>query len=157
MKRLFIITTLICICGIGAMAQTPTPTPGPATTAGVVCRVTQTGTKPGRGPEFTRFRREHTKPILDEQKKQGLILSYTFYTKPVNNGPDDWDLALVVCFKNYADAIDFNAERGEKFNQIGLKHYGSDDARTKANNSLNDLRDVVSSFLIREQILNPIP
>lgn len=157
MKRLFMMTMLMCFCGIGALAQTPTATPGPATTAGQVCRVTHTRTKPGKGADFTRFRREHNKLILDEQKKQGLIVSYTYYTKPVLEGPDDWDLALVVCFKNYADAIDFNAERGEKFNQIGLKHYGSDEARTKANNSLNDLRDVVSSILIREQILNPIP
>jgi hypothetical protein len=157
MKRTFMLTMLMCLSAIGALAQTPTPPTGPATTAGQVCRVTHSRTKPGKGADFTRFRREHTRPILEEQKKQGLILSYTYYTKPVNEGPNDWDLAVVTCFKNYADAIDFNAERGEKFNQIGLKHYGSDDARTKANNSLNDVRDVISSILIREQILNPIP
>jgi hypothetical protein len=157
MKRFYLITMLMCFCGIAAMAQTPTATPGPATTAGLVCRVTHTGTKPGKNAEFIKFRREHAKPILDEQKKQGLIVSYTYYSKPINLGPDDWDLALVVCFKNYADAIDANAERDEKLNQIGLKHYGSAEARTKANNSLNDLRDVVSSILMREQILNPIP
>lgn len=157
MKRFFMMTMLMCFCGIAATAQTPTAPPGPATTAGVVCRVTQTGTKPGKNADFIKFRREHAKPILDEQKKQGLIVSYTYYTKPINLGPDDWDLALVVCFKNYADAIDSNPEREEKLNQIGLKHYGSAEARTKANNSLNDLRDVVSSILMREQILNPIP
>ena len=146
---------IMCVCAIGALAQTPTPTP-PATTPGQVCRVTHFNTKPGKGADFTKFRRENTKPILDEQKKQGLILSYTFYTKPVFDGPTDWDLLVVVCYKNYADAIDFNAERGEKFNQIGLKHYGSEEARTKAGNTQNDLRDVHSSFLIREQILNPI-
>ena len=155
MKRFFLITIIMCVCAIGALAQTPAPTP-PATTAGQVCRVTHLTTKPGKGADFTKFRRENTKPILDEQKKQGLILSYTFYTKPVFDRPGDWDLAVVVCFKNYADAIDFNAERGEKFNQIGLKHYGSDEARTKANNSQNDLREVRASFLVREQILNPI-
>ena len=84
-------------------------------------------------------------------------MSWAYYSKPINLGPDDWDLALVVCFKNYSDAIDANAEREEKLNQISIKHYGSSEARTKANNSLNDLRDVVSSILIREQILNPMP
>ena len=156
MKRFFVITILMCLWAVGTMAQTATPTP-PASTAGPVCRVTHSVTKPGKGADLTRFRREHTKPILDEQKKQGLILNYTWYTKPINMGPDDWDLALVICYKNYADAIDANPERAEKFNQIGLKHYGSDEARTKANNSLNDLRTVVSSILIREQILNPLP
>lgn len=157
MKRFYLITMLMCFCGVAAMAQTPTATPGPATTAGPVCRVTLTGTKPGKNADFIKFRREHNKPMFDEQKRQGLILSYAYYSKPINLGPDDWDIALVVCFKNYADAIDSNAEREEKLNQISLKHFGSVEARTKANNSLNDLRDVVSSTLVREQILNPIP
>lgn len=93
---------------------------------------------------------------MDEQKNQGLIVSYMFYTKPVLEGRDDADVIQVTCYKNYADAIDFNAERAAKFDAIGIKHYGSDDARTKANNSLNDLREVISSFLVREQILLPI-
>ena len=153
MKRSFLITMVMLFCGIEGMAQTPTP----ATTAGPVCRVTLTGTKPGKNADFIRFRREHNKPMFDEQKKQGLIVSYAYYSKPINLGPDDWDIALVVCFKNYADAIDSNPEREEKFNQIRLKHFGSAEARTIANNSLNEMRDVVSSTLIREQILNPLP
>jgi len=152
MKKLVLTTGLVCIFTYVGFSQTQPP----ATTAGNVCRVTQMRTKPGKGADFTRFRRANTKPILDEQKKQGLILSYIYYNKPVNNGPDDWDLALVTCYKNYADAIDFSADRSAKFDAIGLKHYGSDEARTKANNSLNDLRDIIASFLIREQILNPM-
>lgn len=156
MKQLFLITTLMCLCAIGTFAQT-TPAPGPATSAGPVCRLTLTGTKPGKNADFIKFRREHNKPMFDEQIKQGLILSYTYYSKPINLGPDDWDIALMVCFRNYADAIDSNPERDEKLNQISLKHFGSAEARTKANNSLNEMRDVVSSILIREQILNPLP
>ncbi len=53
--------------------------------------------------------------------------------------------------------FDRNAKRDEKLNQISLKHYGSAEARSKANKSLNDLRDVVASILIRERILNPNP
>jgi len=155
MKALFTVMMLVCFFGMGASAQAPAP--GPATTAGPVCRITLTGTKPGKNADFIRFRREHNKPMFDEQIIQGLIVSYAYYSKPINLGPDDWDIALVVCFKNYADAIDSNSERESKLNQISLKHSGSAEARTKANDSLNDLRDVVSSTLIREQILNPIP
>lgn len=146
MKRSFLIAILICLSAAGTWAQT----------AGHVCRVIQFGTKPGKNAEFTRFRREHLRPLLDEQKKQGLILSYTFYTKPTSNGPDDWDIMQITCFKDYAEAIDFNAERSAKFNDIVLKHYGSAEAMTKANDSQFDLRVVFSSFLIREQILTPI-
>jgi hypothetical protein len=153
MKRSFFINMLICVCAAaGALAQTPAP----ATTAGQVCRVIQFGTRPGRNAEFTRFRREHLKPILGEQKKQGLILSYAFYSKPVSNGPDDWDIAQITCFRNYADAIDFNAERAAKFDDISLKHYGSSELMNIANSRLVDMRVIFSSFLMREQIHNPL-
>jgi hypothetical protein len=151
MKQFFVITMLIFVCTINALAQTPTPAPVAAATVGNVCRVIQFGTRPGKNGEFTRFRREHTKPILEEQKRQGLILSFAFYTKPVSNGPDDWDIAQITCFKNYAEAIDFDAERMAKLNAIALKHYGSTEAMTKANDSQTDLRVVFSSFLMREQ------
>ena len=76
MKRFYFITMLMCFCGIAAMAQTPAATPGPATTAGPACRVTLTGTKPGKNADFIKFQREDNKPMFDEQKRQGLILSY---------------------------------------------------------------------------------
>ena len=122
--------------------------------AGAVCRVTLTGTKAGKNNDFIRFRREHLKPIFEEQKRQGLIVSYTWSSKPINLGPDDWDIAQMVCFRNYAEAIDSNPEREAKINEISLKHYGSAEARTKANDGLSELRDVVASILIREQVLN---
>ncbi len=149
MKRFLLMVVVACFCGGVAVGQ--------ATSAGPVCRVTLTGTKAGKNNDFIKFRREHLKPIFEEQKKQGLIVSYTWYSKPINLGPDDWDIAQMVCFRNYADAIDSNPEREAKINEISLKHYGSAEARTKANEGLNDLRDVVASILIREQILNPLP
>ncbi len=156
MKRFYLITMLLCLCAIGAQAQTPTPTPDPPTTAGQVWRVTYFKIKPGKGMEYFKFLREHTKPILDEQKKQGLILDYKYFSQPTNDGPNDWDVAQLLMFRNYAEALDFNEERSKKFNEIGLKHYGTAEARTKATDSLRDLRDVLSSHLVREQILNPI-
>ncbi len=135
MKRSYLLLVLFGLCAVGINAQTP-----PTTTAGQVCRVTEMRVKPNKGADFVRFRRQNTKPILDEQKKQGLIESYMYYTKPVLEGRDDSDLISVTCYKTYADAIDFNADRSAKFDAISLKHYGTADARTKANDSLIDLR-----------------
>ena len=151
MNRLLMLVAIICLCAYASLAQMP------ATAAGPVCRVILTGTKPGKNADFIKFRREHLKPILEEQKVQGLIVSYTWYTKPIDLGPDDWDIAQMVCFRNYADAIDSNPDRDAKINQITLKHYGTVEARNLANSSLNELRDVVASILIREQILSPLP
>ena len=155
MKQATLSLVFVFLCAIVAQAQT-TP-PGPASTAGNVWRVVYFDVKPGKGPDFMTFLRTHSKPILDEQKKQGLILDYKYFSQPVSDGPGDWDVALIIVYRNYADAIDFNAERSAKFDAISLAHYGSAEARTKAGDLQNELRTVVSSQLAREQILNPMP
>ena len=110
MKRFCLVTLLLCVCAIGAQAQTPTATPNP-TSPGPVWRITYYRIKPGKGAEFTKDLRENSKPILDELKTQGLILDYKWFTKPTDDGPTDWDRALAIVFRNYAEALDFNAER----------------------------------------------
>jgi hypothetical protein len=160
MKRIYLIMMLLGLFAIGALAQnptpSPTPTPSPAVTAGAVFRVTYYKIKPGKLAEYIKFLREHAKPIYDEQKKQGLILDYFYFNQPTSDSPNDWDVAQVIVYRNYAEALDPNAERGAKFDAISLKHYGTAEERTKANDSLRDLRDVLSSHLMRQQILNPI-
>lgn len=156
MKQVCLSILCVCVFAIGAMAQTPTATPVP-TTAGNVSRVTYFDVLPGKNAEYTAFLRTNQVPLLEEQKKQGLILSYGFFTKPTTAGPGDWDLGLVITYKNYADAIDANPERAAKFDAIGLKHYGSAEARTKANDSLIAIRTVVSSYLVRGVTFNPMP
>jgi hypothetical protein len=156
MKRAYLSILFACLCAIGVQAQTPTPTPDPPTTAGNVWRVTYIKVKPGKTTDYLNFLRTHTRVILDEQKKQGLILDYKYFSQPGTDGPDDWDIAQLIVYRNYADAIDFNADRGAKFNAITLAHYGSVDARTKAGDLQNELRTVLSSKLAREQILNPM-
>ncbi len=93
MKRIYLITMILGLLAIGAQAQTPTPTPAPATSPGVVIRVTYFKIKPGKLAEWIKFLRENTKPILDEQKKQGLILDYNYYIQPTSDSPTDWDAA----------------------------------------------------------------
>ena len=155
MKMIFLTILFVCLFAIGVQAQTTTPPP-PATTAGNVSRITYIKVKPGKTTDYLNFLRTHTRVILDEQKKQGLILDYKYFSQPSTGSPDDWDLAQLVVFRNYADAIDFNAERGAKFDAISIGHYGSVEARTKAGDLQNELRTVIASKLAREQILNPM-
>jgi hypothetical protein len=112
---------------------------------------------PGKTSEFTTFLRTHSVPIFEEQKKQGLIVNYGYFTKPGTEGPGDWDLGVVITYRSYADAVDFDAERSAKFDAIGLAHYGTAEARTKANDSLNGMRTVTSSMLVRAVTFNPMP
>ena len=156
MKLATLSIVLVCLFAIGSQAQTAAPTP-PPTTAGAVSRVTYFDVLPGKTNDFTTFLRTHTIPIMEEQKKQGLIVSYGYFTKPGTEGPGDWDLGVIITYRNYADAIDFNAERNSKFNAIGLAHYGTAEARTKANDSLIGMRTVTSSMLVRGLTFNPMP
>ena len=156
MKYIFLTVFVACLFVIGAQAQTTTPATTP-TTPGNVSRVTYYRILPGKNNEVTTFIRTHNVPIFEEQKKQGLIISYGYFNKPVLEGPDDWNLGLVITYKNYADAIDFNAERTAKLDAIAIAHYGSADARTKANDQINALRPVASSMLVRGITYNPMP
>jgi hypothetical protein len=156
MKRVYLSILFVCIFAIGAYAQTPTATP-PATTPGNVSRITYFDVLPGKTNEYTTFLRTNQIPMLEEQKKQGLIVSYGFFTKPTTEGPGDWDLGLVVTFKNYADMIDFSADRNAKFDAISLAHYGTADARTKANDSTIAMRTVTQTVLVRGLTFNPMP
>lgn len=156
MKRVYLSILFACIFAIGAHAQTPTATPAP-TTSGPVSRVTYFDVLPGMGDKYTTHLRTNQVPILEEQKKQGLIVSYGFFGKPTTEGPGDWDLGLVVTYATYADALDTNAERGAKMDAIGLKHYGSAEARTKAIDSTIAMRTVTQTVLVRAVTFNPMP
>jgi hypothetical protein len=57
--------------------------------------------KPGRGDEYYNDLRASLKRQLDEAKRQGLILSYKVISPDATN-PSDWNLLLVVEYKNMA-------------------------------------------------------
>lgn len=152
MKRTLFCALFACVMAVAVNAQTP-----PATTNGQVSRVTYFDVLPGKTSEYTTFLRTNQIPILEEQKKQGLIVSYGFFTKPTTEGPGDWDLGLVITYATYADALDTNADRSAKFDAIGLKHYGTAEARTKANDSTIAMRTVTQTVLVRGLTFNPMP
>ncbi len=137
---LFVISLL---SAAGARAQNPNYNVGP------VWRVTYFRIKPAQGDAFWNDVRQHGKPVLDEQKKQGLIVDYKFYTNPVLNQPGDWDVAVATLYPNWA-AIDQLAAKGFT---IVEKHYGSREAMTDAARKRDDIREVVASHLAREVML----
>ena len=144
--RKFLSFTLFAVAllsAVGAKAQNPNYNAGP------VWRVTYFHIKPAQGDAFWNDVRQHLKPVLDEQKKQGLIADYKFYANPVLNQPGDWDVAVGIQYSNWAalDQVDAKAFT------IAEKHYGSREAMTEAARKRNDIRDVVASHLAREIVL----
>src|SRR6516165_6108687 len=113
---------------------------------GPVWRVTYLHVKPGMGDVFWKDFHDHIKPVLDEEKKQGLISDYKAFTNPVSNGPQDWDVAFGILYANWAALDQLDAKAAS----IAVKHYGSREAAFEAQKKRAELRDVVGSHLARE-------
>ncbi len=152
MKKIFQITLLLSFLLIASQAKAQDG----ATTIGPVWRVTYIKIKPGKGADYMKWMREYRTRILAEQKSAGLILDYKFFTKPTSdNSPGDWDVAGAVMYRNYAEALDANEERGKKMQEIAMKVFGSVENRNKVWAELRDAsNEVVSSHLIREVTYN---
>jgi len=131
---------VVLLSAVSGLAQSPNYDVGP------VWRVTYMHLKPGMGDAFWNDFRQHIKPVLEEQKKQGLISDYKAFTNPTSNQPNDWDVAIGVLYANWAalDQIDAKAA------SIAVKHYGSREAALEAARKRSDFRDVIASHLARE-------
>lgn len=135
-----VVILVVLLSAVSSLAQNPNYDVGP------VWRVTYFHLKPGMGDAFWNDFKQHIKPVLDEQKKQGLISEYKAFTNPTADRPGDWDIAIGVLYANWAalDQIDAKAA------SIAVKHYGSREAALEAARKRSDIREVVASHLARE-------
>lgn len=85
------------------------------------------------------------KKVMEEAKKQGLILSYMVLSQSPSS-PGDWDLALLIEYKNMA-AFD---GLGEKMEKIQSKLFGERQTMQDAAVKRNDLRELLGSKLARQ-------
>jgi hypothetical protein len=81
-------------------------------TEGPLWRVQLIRVKPNKMDAYLQSLRESTKPLLEEQKKQGSIMDYKVFLKETKANPEDWDIAVAVQYKNHA-ALDGLAAKGE--------------------------------------------
>jgi hypothetical protein len=145
MRKTLFLAVLIALflSAAGAHAQSPFYDPGP------VWRVVYVHLKPGQGDAFWNDVKQNLKPIYDEQKKQGLILDYKFWTNPTTDSPNDWDVAIGLLYANYA-ALDQVAVKAAT---ITIQHYGTREAALDAGKKRSDIGEVVASKLAREVTL----
>ena len=117
-------------------------------TEGPVWRVTLVRVKPGQDDAYLTSLRQNTKPLLDEQKKQGLIVDYKVFLKETSSSPQDWDIAVAIQYKNHA-AMDGLTAKGEA---IRDKLTGKQKALQVAQQRV-EIREIVASELLQEVIL----
>ncbi len=118
-------------------------------TEGPVWRVSLIRVKPNRMDEYLTSMQQSTKPFLDEEKRQGLIVEYKVFLKETKNNPQDWDICLAVQYKNYA-AMDGSAS---KLEGIRDKVLGGKQQAHQLGEKREEIREVISSELLHEVVL----
>jgi hypothetical protein len=85
------------------------------------------------------------KKTMDEAKKQGLVVSYKVLSAAAN-GKEDWDLLLMVEFKNMAafDGLD------AKMRALETKIIGNEDAQRNLMVKRLEIREILGSKLATE-------
>jgi hypothetical protein len=118
-------------------------------TEGPVWRVSLIRVKPNQMDAYLTSLQQSSKPLLDEQKRQGMIMDYKFFLKETKNNPEDWDLCLAIEYKNHA-AMDGLAAKGEAVRDkiLGGKQQAQDIGEKRT-----QIRELVSSELLQEIML----
>jgi hypothetical protein len=118
-------------------------------TEGPVWRVQLIRVKPTAMDAYLTSLQQSSKPILDEEKRSGMILDYKIFLKETQNNPEDWDLCLAVQYKNHA-AMDGLAAKGEMLRD---KLLGGKQPAQQLSEKRSEIRELISSELLDEIIL----
>lgn len=117
-------------------------------TEGTAWNITFVKTIEGLGEDYLKNLSANWKRMMDEAKKEGLILSYRVFSASAAN-PQDWDLMLMVETKDMAslDGMD------TKFDAIAEKLIGSQEKQREGAIKRNEIRQILGSKMARELIL----
>ena len=142
MKKLLGVAACLLIAMSAAVAQEHY-------TEGPLWRVQLIHVKPGKMDAYLSSLRESTKPLLEEQKRQGTIVDYKVFLKETKTSPADWDICVAVQFKNHA-ALDGLAAKGEAARDkiLGGKQQGQTLVEKR-----EDMREILTSDLMQEILL----
>ncbi|HEY6766478.1 MAG TPA: hypothetical protein VI386_17100 [Candidatus Sulfotelmatobacter sp.] len=115
-------------------------------TEGPIWRVQLIRVKPTQMDAYLTSLRTATKPMIEEQKKQGMITDYKVFLKETKANPEDWDICVAIQYKNHA-AMDGLAAKGE---MIRDKMMGGKQGMQQLNDKRVEMREIVSSELLQE-------
>jgi hypothetical protein len=118
-------------------------------TEGPIWRVQLIRVKPTQMDAYLTSLRQSTKPLIEEEKKQGVIMDYKVFLKQTKSSPEDWDIAVAIEYKNYA-AMDGLAAKGESARDkiLGGKAQGQ-----QLNDKRAEIREIIASDLLQEIFL----
>jgi len=115
---------------------------------GSVWTVTFVKVKPGMMDTYLRDLGANRKKLMEQAKKDGLILSERLLSGDAT-GRDDFDLILMVEFKNWA-AFD---GLSDKFRALAEKTVGSEDKQMQMMTKRTEVREIVGTKTMQEIFL----
>jgi hypothetical protein len=118
-------------------------------TEGPIWRVQLIRVKPTQMDAYLTSLRQSTKPLIEEQKRQGVVMDYKVFLKQTKANPEDWDICVAVEYKNYA-AMDGLTAKGEAVRDkiLGGKAQGQQLTEKRA-----EIREIIASDLLQEIFL----
>jgi hypothetical protein len=118
-------------------------------TEGPIWRIQLIRVKPTQMDAYLTSLRQSTKPVIEEQKRQGMIVDYKVFLKETKNNPEDWDICVAIQYKNHA-ALDGVAAKGEA---VRDKIMGGKQAAQQLGEKRAEIREIISSELMQEIFL----
>lgn len=118
-------------------------------TEGPIWRVQLIRVKPNQMDAYLTSLRQSTKPLIEEEKRQGVIMDYKIFLKETKVNPEDWDIAVAIEYKNHA-ALDGLAAKGEAARD---KILGGKQAAQQLGEKRTEIREIISSDLMQEIFL----
>jgi len=115
-------------------------------TEGPVWRVELIRVKPNHLDEYLASLQQASKPIVEEEKKQGLILDYKLFLKETMNDPQDWNVCIAIQYKNHAAMDGLEA----KTDTIEKKILGGQQQAQQLGEKRAEYREIVSNQLLQE-------
>jgi hypothetical protein len=115
-------------------------------TEGPVWRIQLIRVKPTQMDAYLTSLQHSTKPFIEEEKKQGIIVDYKVFLKETKNSPDDWDICVAVQYKNHA-AMDGEAAKAEA---VRDKILGGKAPAQQLSEKRSEIREIISSQLLQE-------
>jgi len=116
---------------------------------GPVWRVSLIRVKPTHLDEYLSSLRQVSKPFIDEEKRQGLIVDYKIFLKETKSNLQDWDLCLAVEYKNHAALDGLDA----KIEAIRDKVLGGKQQAHQLGEKREEIREIISDELLQEIVL----
>jgi hypothetical protein len=119
-----------------------------AYTEGPVLVVNFVRTQPGMFDEYMRYLDKTYKPIMDQAKKEGIVVDWAIYEARPRD-PQDADLVFTISYKNMAAFDNLQA----RMDPLAKKAFGSLPKAFAAAVDREKLRKELGSQLVRQLIL----